>query len=102
MRPSLRFACLFAVVALSPGAAAQYLNRALWLGDELESVRRDYPQGADYFIDRASYVDAPPWWSRRSTPSRAIVRRRRSVSSDRLTSRRSAMASTWAPKRLRG
>lgn len=86
MRSGLRFACLFALVALSPDAAAQYLNRALWLGDELESVRRDYPQGADYFIDRASYVDVPPWWSTTLDPftDRLFVAGG-SVSSDRLT-----------------
>ena len=38
------------------------MNRAIWLGFEEEGLGRDYVQDAEYFIDRASYVDTPPWW----------------------------------------
>jgi hypothetical protein len=48
--------------ALAPTAEAQFLNRALWLGEE-ESFRRDFRQGEEYFIDRAGYVDRAPWWN---------------------------------------
>ena len=47
---------------LAMPAHAQLLNRAIWLGSEEEGLRRDYTQDAEYFVDRASYVDAPPWW----------------------------------------
>jgi hypothetical protein len=43
-------------------ASAQFVNPALWLGDEHEAFRRDYAQGPEYFLDRAAYVDRPPWW----------------------------------------
>jgi len=88
MRRGLRSACWLAAatLALSPSAAAQFLNRALWLGDDLEGVRRDYPQGADYFIDRASYVDVPPWWYATLDPfTNRLSVAGGSVSTDRLT-----------------
>ncbi len=47
---------------LSPSAEAQYINRALWLGDEEDPFRRDYDQDAEYFVNRWSFVDRPPWW----------------------------------------
>lgn len=50
-----------AASAIAPAAPCQFMNRALWLGED-EGLRRDYRQDEDYFIDRASYVDAPPWW----------------------------------------
>ena len=43
-------------------AGAQFINRATWLGDEDEPFVRDYAQDEEYFMDRFSYVDAPPWW----------------------------------------
>ncbi len=49
------------LLALAPAADAQFLNRALWLGEN-ESFRRDFRQGEEYFIDRAGYVDQAPWW----------------------------------------
>lgn len=58
----LRLALRLTLVATLAGSAgAQLLNRAIWLGSE-EGLRRTYRQDAEYFIDRASYVDAPPWW----------------------------------------
>lgn len=45
-------------------AAAQYLNRAAWLGIEEEGIRRDFSQGSEYFLDRFSYVSLPPWMER--------------------------------------
>lgn len=45
-------------------AAAQFLNRAVWLGVEEEGVRRDFSQGNEYFLDRMSYVHVAPWWDR--------------------------------------
>src|SRR5687768_1931685 len=51
------------MTALASAADAQFINRAVWLGDEREPFRRDYEQDAEYFLDRAAYVDAPPWWS---------------------------------------
>jgi len=48
------------VLMLAP-CQAQYLNRAIWLGTEDESIRRNFKQGTDYFLDRASYVDVMPW-----------------------------------------
>jgi hypothetical protein len=50
-----------AAATLAAAAPAQYLNRALWLGSDEESVRRDYRQGPEYFLDRTSYVDLGPW-----------------------------------------
>lgn len=50
------------LLTLAPAAEAQFLNRALWLGED-ESFRRDFPQGEEYFIDRAGYVDRAPWWN---------------------------------------
>ncbi len=63
--------------ALTPALApAQFLNRAVWLGSEEESVRRDFEQGTEYFLDRFSYVVTPPWWDRglRRFENRAQVR----------------------------
>lgn len=54
--------CVATLTLLATPARAQFMNRALWLGFEDEGLRRDYRQDAEYFIDRASYVDAPPWW----------------------------------------
>jgi len=53
---------LVGLAALATPAHAQFLNRALWLGLDEEGARRSFRQDAEYFIDRASYVDAPPWW----------------------------------------
>jgi hypothetical protein len=51
------------VPALCTGAlTAQFVNRAAWLGTEEEGVRRNFEQGTEYFLDRFSYVVAPPWW----------------------------------------
>ncbi|MEM6676164.1 MAG: hypothetical protein AAF726_25170 [Planctomycetota bacterium] len=57
-----RAAALVLAAVLTPSASAQLLNRATWLGSEEEGFRRDYRQDAEYFIDRAGYVDLPPWW----------------------------------------
>jgi hypothetical protein len=46
---------------LAPAAEAQFMNRAIWLGEE-ESFRPPFEQNGDYFIDRGAYVDVPPWW----------------------------------------
>ncbi len=54
--------CVASLALLATPARAQFMNRAIWLGFEDEGLRRDYRQDAEYFIDRASYVDAPPWW----------------------------------------
>lgn len=43
---------------------AQFVNRATWLGVEAETTRRDFRQGTEYYLDRASYVALPPWWDR--------------------------------------
>jgi len=48
---------------LTAPAFAQFVNRATWLGSADEDVRRDFAQGSDYFLDRASYVLTPPWWN---------------------------------------
>lgn len=68
-------------------APAQYLNHAVWLGPEAEGMWRDYPQGDDYFVNRAAYVDLPPWWTGTSWDpfgNRLFVAGG-SVSTDRLT-----------------
>jgi hypothetical protein len=52
----------FVVLLLPTLVQAQFLNRAVWLGRGNEFVRRDYEQGVEYFLDRFSYVDLPPWW----------------------------------------
>lgn len=56
-------ALLFLTCATTP-LAAQFVNRATWLGVEDEGVRRDFGQGTEYFLDRLSYVVLPPWWDR--------------------------------------
>ncbi len=43
---------------------AQFVNRATWLGFDQESVRRDFPQGPEYHLDRFGYVVLPPWSER--------------------------------------
>ena len=53
-----------AIVALVAGASAQFINRATWLGEDEEGIRRNFEQGNEYFIDRLSYVIVPPWWDR--------------------------------------
>lgn len=83
MRPLL---LVSAVAALVPAAAGQVLNRAVWLGSESEGVRRDYKQGVEYFVDRASYVDLPPWWRPELDPfADGLSVASGSVSSSRLT-----------------
>ena len=52
---------LFAAFALAP-LRAQFVNRAAWLGGDEEGVRRNFPQGTEYYLDRFSYVVLPPWW----------------------------------------
>jgi hypothetical protein len=43
---------------------AQFVNRATWLGLDEESVRREFAQGPEYYLDRFGYVVLPPWWER--------------------------------------
>ncbi|MBM4060297.1 MAG: hypothetical protein FJ265_04240 [Planctomycetes bacterium] len=63
--PFTAFAALAAFAALTAVCPAQFVNRAVWLGDDTESVRRDFRQGTEYFLDRFAYVVAPPWWDPR-------------------------------------
>ena len=56
-----------ALVLLTAPATAQYLNRAVWLGSDEESFRRDFKQGTEYFLDRFGYVVAAPWHDRELT-----------------------------------
>jgi len=78
------------LVSLAAGTtpvSAQYLNRAVWLGPDAEGMRRDYPQGDDYFVNRAAIADLPPWWTGASWDpfgNRLFVAGG-SVSTDRLT-----------------
>lgn len=53
-----------ALLLIAVGARAQFLNRAVWLGVDEEEFRRNFDQGTEYFLDRMSYVIAPPWWDR--------------------------------------
>ncbi|HVS18562.1 MAG TPA: hypothetical protein VMT18_08175 [Planctomycetota bacterium] len=83
---SLRSPHTLAVLALlSAPAQAQFLNRALWLGDEREPFRRDYAQDVEYFVDRYGIVDAPPWWSSGSPLADRIAIAAGSVTSRELT-----------------
>jgi hypothetical protein len=52
------------LLAFAAAAPAQFVNRAAWLGLEEEGVRREFAQGTEYFLDRLSYVELPPWWER--------------------------------------
>jgi hypothetical protein len=84
IRPFWPPACL---ALLAGSADAQFINRALWLGDDREGFRRDYRQDEEYFMDRAAYVDPLPW---RSAGQREVFGNRLSavagsVSSDELT-----------------
>lgn len=69
---------------LAAPAGAQFVNRAVWLGDERESFRRDYRQDEEYFLDRAAVVDRAPWWAREAFGDRIEVAAG-SVSSRELT-----------------
>jgi hypothetical protein len=60
--PASRSWSVVAAGALAAAAPAQFVNRAAFLGVENESVRRDFRQGTEYFLDRFSYVVTPPWW----------------------------------------
>ncbi|MFT6079815.1 MAG: hypothetical protein ACJAQZ_001874 [Planctomycetota bacterium] len=60
--PLVRISAATALLAAS--ACGQFLNRAVWLGSEEEGMRRNFTQGREYFLDRMSYVDSPPWWDR--------------------------------------
>lgn len=51
--------CLFAAKT-----APQYLNRALYQGRAEEEIRRNYNQNFEYYLDRFSFVDMPPWGER--------------------------------------
>ncbi len=55
---------LLLLAGLVAPTAAQFVNRATWLGSEQESVRPDFTRGTEYYLDRASYVVTPPWWNR--------------------------------------
>jgi hypothetical protein len=55
---------LLIFTTLAAPAAAQFVNRAVWLGSDDEFVRRDFAQGTEYFLDRFGYVVAPPWQDR--------------------------------------
>lgn len=59
-----RCAAPLLLVALAAPAAAQFVNRATWLGVDEEQIRTDYERGVEYYMDRASYVVLPPWWNR--------------------------------------
>lgn len=61
MRRARQLLAAGAAALLADGAEAQHMNRAVWLGFEEEGVRRDFRQGTEYFLDRMSYVVAPPW-----------------------------------------
>lgn len=52
---------IWGLLAAAP-LPAQFVNRAAWLGIEREGIRRDFTQGAEYHLDRFSYVVLPPWW----------------------------------------
>jgi hypothetical protein len=74
------------LLASSAALPAQFLNRAIYLGDQREGMRRDYSQNVEYFLDRSSYVDLPPWWNERLEPFRnRILGIGGSVSSTELT-----------------
>lgn len=49
------------LACLALPAQAQYLNRAIWLGSDVEDIRRDYEQGKEYFMDRWATVSPGPW-----------------------------------------
>jgi hypothetical protein len=67
--PSIRrLPWLACCAGLAGTAQAQFVNRALWLGDEREGFRRDYRQDAEYFLDRAAVVDRAPWFSAAGEP----------------------------------
>ena len=38
----------------------QFLNRAIYLGDQRQGMRRDYSRNVEYFLDRFSYVELTP------------------------------------------
>jgi hypothetical protein len=84
LRPLSLPACL---ALLASTADAQFINRALWLGDDREGFQRDYRQDEEYFLDRAAYVDPAPW--RAIDPAQLFANRLSaaagSVSSDELT-----------------
>jgi len=63
---TMRVTLLLPTVALAMASpvAAQFLNRAVWLGLDEEGVRRDFPQSREYYLDRMSYVTLAPWWDR--------------------------------------
>jgi hypothetical protein len=69
---------------LAAPAGAQFVNRAVWLGDERDPFRRDYRQDEEYFLDRSAVVDRPPWWPREAFGDRIEVAAG-SVSSRELT-----------------
>jgi hypothetical protein len=52
-----------AAALLAGSAAAQFVNRATWLGSD-ETFRRDFAQGTEYFLDRFGYVVTAPWHDR--------------------------------------
>jgi hypothetical protein len=57
--------CLFAAKT-----ATQYLIRALYQGRAEEEIRRNYNQNFEYYLDRFSFVDMPPWWNEPLEPFR--------------------------------
>jgi hypothetical protein len=58
----MRLAPLLLLALAAAPLRAQFVNRAAWLGGDEEGVRRDFPQGTEYYLDRFSYVVVPPWW----------------------------------------
>lgn len=85
---SLRSLALLALLAAP--ARAQFLNRAVWLGDEREPFRRDYVQDVEYFVNRWAIVDAPPWWDRGTPFGDRIAVASGSVNSRELTTEAAA------------
>lgn len=61
---SVRLFALLPAVGIAAPASAQFVNRAVWLGFDEEGVRREFRQGSEYYLDRLSYVVAPPWADR--------------------------------------
>lgn len=64
---------LFLLLLVARQGAAQYLNRAIFLGPESEGVRSNFNQNRRYFVNRFSYVEPAPWWKKDLNPFMAGV-----------------------------
>ena len=68
MRKSMLVRALALALCLSlfaTSATAQYINRALYQGSGEEEIRRNFNQDIEYYLDRFSFIDLPPWWNDR-------------------------------------